>query len=224
MTFSSEEELIAKCYLDKEDDNENISYLTSTSLYIILNNKTHSFSNYWIKKIGFKQKKYLIPIVLGGIAGPLAALGLFQYYLNHWVMLSIMMAAILSIYYGIEGGLALCIETPIKEYDLFIKKTTPQLKAFIAFVSNSLSGNQIGFYFQISDQEWKETKALGFYKPSVDGVNLTNSIPATNAENVVLEITTKELTFEIKYETQSDGSLAPMIYDKIPLNQIKKIR
>jgi uncharacterized protein (DUF952 family) len=224
MTFTPEEELIAKCYLDKESDDGNISYFTSSSLHVILNNKTHSFSNYWIKKIGFKQKKYLIPIVLGGIVGPLSALGLFQYYLNHWAMLSIMMAAILSIYYGIEGGLALCIETPIKEYDLFIKKTTPQLQAFIAFVGNSLSGNQIGFYFQINHQEWERAKELGFYEPPNSGIRLTNSIPASETQNVILQIITKELTFEVKYHLQKDGSLAPMIYDEIPLNQIKKIK
>lgn len=223
MIFNPEEELIAKCYLDEEGDNGNVSYLTSTSLHIIQNNKTHSFFNYWIKNIGFKQKKYLIPIVLGGIAGPLAALGLFQYYLNHWIMLSIMMAAIFSIYYGIEGGIALCVETPIKEYDLFLRKTSPQLRAFISFVGNSLSGNQIGFYFKVSSDEWKEITQAGFYQPPSKGIALTNVKPITELDWVTLEIATKELTFEIKYEQLENGRLVPMVYDKIPLNQIRKI-
>lgn len=223
MTFSQEEELIAKCYLDKEGDNKNISYLTSTSLHVILNNKTYSFFNYWIKNIGFKQKKFLIPIVLGGIAGPLAALGLFQYYLNHWVMLSIMMAAVFSIYYGIEGGLALCIETPIKEYDMFIKKATPQLKAFIAFVGSSLSGNEIGFYFKISNHDWEEANNLGYYTPPSSGIVLSNSKPLKEEESVILEILPKKLTFEIKYELEQNDKLVPVVYEKIPLGQIKKI-
>ncbi|MEQ8245697.1 hypothetical protein [Fulvivirga sp.] len=223
MTFNQDEELIAKCFLDKEGDDKNISYLTSTSLHVILNNKTYSFFNYWIKNIGFKQKKFLIPIVLGGIAGPLAALGLFQYYLNHWVMLSIMMAAIFSIYYGIEGGLALCIETPIKEYDLFIKKTTPQLKAFIAFVSSSLSGNEIGFYFKIGNQDWDEANSLGYYVPPSRGIILSNSKPSKEEGKVILEILPKELTFEIKYKLDKNEKLVPVVYEKIPLGQIKKI-
>ncbi|MTI40133.1 hypothetical protein [Fulvivirga lutimaris] len=223
MTFNQDEELIAKCYLDKEGDNNNISYLTSTSLHVTINSKTYSFFNYWIKNIGFKQKKFLIPIVLGGIAGPLAALGLFQYYLNHWVMLSIMMAAVFSIYYGIEGGLALCIETPIKEYDLFLKKTTPQLKAFIAFVSSSLSGNEIGFYFKISIQDWNKANELDFYEPPSSGIMLSNSKPLKEDRHVILEILPKELTFEIKYELEQNDKLVPMVYEKIPLGQIKKI-
>ena len=138
-------------------------------------------------------------------------------------MLSILMTALLSIYYGIEGGLALSIETPIKEYDFFIKKATPQLQAFIAFVSNSLSGNQIGFYFQISEQEWNEARLLGFYEPKRNGIKLSNSLPSSQENNIILEIILKDLPFEVKYELQKEGSLAPMIYDKIPLHQIKKI-
>ncbi|MEQ9169275.1 MAG: hypothetical protein RLO12_23680, partial [Fulvivirga sp.] len=137
--------------------------------------------------------------------------------------LSIMMAAIFSIYYGIEGGLALCIETPIKEYDLFIKKTTPQLKAFIAFVSSSLSGNEIGFYFKIGNQDWDEANSLGYYVPPSRGIILSNSKPSKEEGKVILEILPKELTFEIKYKLDKNEKLVPVVYEKIPLGQIKKI-
>ena len=138
-------------------------------------------------------------------------------------MLSIMMTAIFSIYYGIEGGLALCVETPIKEYDLFIKKTTPQLKAFIAFVSSSLSGNEIGFYFKISEVEWENSVSAGHYVPPSNGIILSNSKPINEEGTVTLEIIPKELTFEINYELDQNDKLVPKVYEKIPLSQIKKI-
>lgn len=214
-------EIIAKCYLYKDGDEKNLCLLSEETLTVILNSKKEIFFNHWIKSISFKKKKYLIPIVFGGIAASLAGLGLFQYYLNPWVMLSLMFGAALIMYYGIVGGLALTIETPIKEYDFFIGKATPNMQSFIAFANTIIHGDSILFYSLIQSNTWNEAKKLDTLKVPKSGLKLKTTKPAKKEGYEVISIQSKELPVEIKYSTEGE-ELTPTIYQDIPISLISE--
>jgi uncharacterized protein (DUF952 family) len=211
----------AKCGLDKDGDGQNICFLTETSLMIKQNGKTSSYPLSWVRNLTFKTKKYLIPIVIGGIVAPLAAIGLFQYYLNPWVMMSVLLIALLGIYYGIEGGLALCVETPIKEYDFFIKKSTPNLRAFVAFVMADIRQDSVKYYIKIDKSEWSKAQKKGYIEVTPIGIELTYIVPEYNNETeVILNIVTEKIPIEIKYVENESNDLAPKIFQHIPISHI----
>jgi hypothetical protein len=213
----------AKCSIDKDGDNQNICLLTETSLLIKQNGRVSSFPLTWIKNISFKSKKYIIPIVIGGIIAPLAALGLFQYYLNPWIMMSILMISLLGMYYGVEGGLALCIETPIKEYDFFIKKSSPNLRAFIAFVMAEIRQDNLKYFIKIDKSRWDEIKKNGHLEVTRSGIELSFIKPEYQSEtDIVLQIMTENIPFEIKYVENTSKELVPKVFQNIPISHITK--
>jgi hypothetical protein len=216
-----EENIIAKCYIDKEGDENNVCFLSDTSLHLIVKGRTSSFFVQWVLDISFKRKKYLLPIILGGIIAPLAALGLFQYYLNPWIMMSFLIISSMSIYYGFEGGLALCITTPIKEYDFFIKKATPNLKAFMSYARRTIEGDSIRFYFKLKQKDWENAKITGHFIPPESGIALSIS-PLKRKENteVIVYLESKDLPVEIKYQDDGTGNLVPKVFNQLPIEFI----
>ena len=209
--------IIAKCYLLEEGDERNVCYLSEETLTIIFKSKKEIFFTHWIRTISFKKKKFLIPIVFGGITASLAGLGLFQYYLNPWVMLSTVFGASLLIYYGAMGGIALTIETPIKEYDFFIKKMTPNLNSFVAFSNTLIQGDSIKFYVSLSKEIVDEAKFSGELKVPEEGLTLTTKKPSIKAEECLLSFNSKDLPIEVKY-VQKGNELTPTIFKNIPID------
>ncbi|HNP19330.1 MAG TPA: hypothetical protein PKL31_12905 [Fulvivirga sp.] len=221
--LSIEEDIIAKCYVDRDGDEKNVCYLSKTSLHLNINNRLSSFFVQWITDITLKRKKYLMPIVIGGIVAPLAALGLFQYYLNPWLMMGILLIALLSIYYGYEGGLALCIVTPIKEYDFFIKTATPNLKAFLAYTKQAINEDSIKFYFKLKDDQWDLAKKVGEVIPEKQGLELSMLPINSKAPESSFYIESKDLPVEIKYVDDGSGNVVPKIFNPLPVAFINNI-
>ncbi len=221
--LSTEEEIIAKCYVGSDGDERNVCYLSKTSLHLNINNHLSSFFVQWISDISLKRKKYLMPIVIGGIVAPLAALGLFQYYLNPWLMMGILLVSLLSIYYGYEGGLALCVVTPIKEYDFFIKTATPNLKAFLAYSKQAINEDSIKFYFKLTDREWEVAKKVEELLPNEKGLELSMLPISSKTPETSYYIESKDLPVEIKYVDDGSGNVVPKIFNALPIAFINNI-
>lgn len=219
MTSSS---IVAKCYLKRDNDENNVCLLTESTLVIRYKGKSDHYFIHWVKNIAFKRRIFLIPIVFGGISASLAGIGLFQYFLNPWIMLSILFTSALAIYYGIQGSMALVIITPIKEYDYFISHVSENLRAFSAFAYNQSMGNQIDFYLIMTQNEYTETQANGFFLPLKAGIPLSTVKPSVSENEVILKVKTEELPFEIKYIKTETGDLTPYIFDKIPISHLKE--
>ncbi len=209
---------IAKCYLKDKNDEGNICLLTEESLHIKYKSRESIFFNHWITEISFKHKKFLIPIVFGGISASFSAVGLFQYYLNPWLMLTLFFSSIMFIYYGLHGSMALVVKTPIKEYDFFINNITDNLKAFSAFASTAIKGDEIVFYFLVKKSDLVEIQTSGYLQPNSDGLKLSTNKPEPSKGQVLCCFESKKLPFEVKYINSKNGRLEPFVFDKIPLS------
>lgn len=213
---------IAKCYLLEDGDESNVCFLTDETFTIVYKARKSTFFNHWIKAIFFKNKVYLMPIVFGGIAAPLAGLGLFQYYLNPWFMLSLLFAALLSIYYGIMGGTALTIETPIKEYDFFVPKASDNMLAFSSFVNSIINENSILFYIMLSNEQFQSIDKSGSIKLPKAGITLEQTKPKKIDGMMRFKLDSKNIPFEIKYIETKSG-LKPKVFNSIPLSTLVAI-
>ncbi len=221
MTKPTDDSIIAFCYLENEGDEQNKCLLSETALHIKQKGITSSLLLGWIQQVSFKRKKYLLPIVLGGIIAPLAGLGLFQYYLNPWLMMGIMLIAILAIYYGYEGGVALCIETPVKEYDFFVATVSPNLKAFAAFVQQKIKGIDIKYYIKLGMEDIAELQQNGHLKLPEAGlrVYLQNEINSSELQNY-FEMNFEKMATEMRYIKSDYGQLTPFIFGELPVSQV----
>ncbi len=208
-------EIIAKCYLKTDGDEGNVCLLTDESLFIRYKSHETVFFNHWITETTFKHKKFVIPIVFGGISASLSAIALLNYYFNPWIILSILFASIMTIYYGINGGKALTITTPIKEYDFFINEISENLKAFVAYASTTIQGKEIIFFFQISKEDFVNLKKTGFIQFGSSGQLLKTSPPKPKEDKATLSFGSKNLPFEVKYINDSNGHLRPYLFDKV---------
>lgn len=212
---------IAKAYLKTDGDESNACHLYENHLVLIFKSKKNQYPIEWIQQLLFQQKIYLIPIVFGGISSALSGLALYNYNLNPWLVLSLLFISLFTLYYGIQGGVALVIRTPIKDYDYFISETTENMKSFIAFFNNYRNGYDISYYLQLNEEEVEKVNAQGFIQNSIDGIPLhvANSI---DPNIYSFKLATEGHSFSIKYVQGSDNSLVPKVFDKIPLEAFMK--
>jgi hypothetical protein len=102
-------EIWATCNIYGSEDTKNHIILTTKKLVITTNSSTYSYPVNTIQSISTGRKKYLLPIILGGIAGPLSLLGLYENIYPATFLMILFFASIFLIYYGIIGSAALII-------------------------------------------------------------------------------------------------------------------
>ncbi|MEQ8927151.1 MAG: hypothetical protein RLO81_15125 [Fulvivirga sp.] len=211
----------AKCYLSVEGDENNCCFISNDSLTVIKNAKKNNYPLEWVKQVYFKEKIFLIPIVFGGISASLSALALFEYFLNPWIMLSVLFLSSLVVYYGIQGGTALVIVTPIKEYDFFLKNVSDNLKAFVAYTNATLSGVETSYYVILDGNQEKYLEQKGELKLPESGLRLATSKPTTHSAVYLIHF--NDPTFEIRYQKDSARQLNPVLFGILKLESVKKI-
>ncbi|QSE96977.1 hypothetical protein [Fulvivirga lutea] len=211
----------AKCYLGEEGDENNSCFISNESLTVIKNSKKNTFPLEWVKQVYFKEKIFLIPIVFGGISASLSALALFQYYFNPWLMLSILFASTLVVYYGIQGGTALVVVTPIKEYDFFLKQVSDNLKAFVAYITATISGIETSYFIELTEEQEKTIQEKSELQLPENGFPLSTS--KRKSHSAVFQILFDEPTFEIRYQKDNGGQLSPVIFGTLKMESLRKI-
>lgn len=162
----NKEAIIATSYIGKEGNENNRCYLSKESLFVRYKGKLEKFDLQEISDIRFKHKLFLMPIVVGGIIAPLCLLALVKAIGNPWLVLSGLVAGLLFIYYGYEGSPTLSILTRVKEYDFFIKKTTPNLLAFTKYARQIFKFGESGalFYLNLSAEDLLQLQDSGKIK------------------------------------------------------------
>lgn len=212
---------IAKAYLKTDGDENNACHLYENHLILIFKSKKSQYPVEWVQQLLFQEKIYLIPIVFGGISSALSGLALYNYNFNPWFVLSLLFISLFTLYYGIQGGIALVVRTPIKDYDYFILESTKNMKAFIAFFNNYRNGYDISYYLQLNEKEVEQAKTQGFIQNSTDGITLhvANSV---NPNIYSYKLAKARHSFSIKYVPESNNMLVPKVFDKIPVEAFMK--
>ena len=209
---------IAKAYLRADGDDNNVCLLYENHLIIYFKSKKSSFPVEWIHQLSFQQKIYLIPIVFGGISSALSGLALYNYNFNPWIVLSLLFG---SLYFGIQGGMALVVRTPIKDYDYFILESTENMKAFIAFYNNYRNGYKVSYYLHLNKVELERVKSQGYIQNTNDGILLHKS-KSHNPEINSIQLKSEGNSFVIKYVSDEGNSLVPKVFGKIPVEALVK--
>lgn len=218
----NEESFLAKCYIQEENNEDNTCYLSRDNLYIKKRGIISHFPLDSIINITFKNKIFLIPIVFGGIIGSLSMIALFNAYYNVWVMMSLMMGGFALLYYGVEGGHALIVQTNVKEYDFFIRSASPNLKSFVTFVVNFQHRGEDALihYFVLNKDIWDVTLVSGHLELK-SSITLSAQKPTYSQDEVLLAVNISEVGANLRYIIDSKlNKLVPVIENKIPIEHI----
>ncbi len=128
-------EIWATCNIYGSEDTKNHIILTIKKLVITTNSSTYSYPVNTIQSISTGRKKYLLPIILGGITGPLSLLGFYENIYPATFLMILFFASIFLIYYGIIGSAALIIHSAGTEQFVFLKEISNPLLEFIRFAN-----------------------------------------------------------------------------------------
>ena len=241
--LSPEEEIQAFCYLQSANDEANKCWLTDQRLLVRKRNKVFDFELIHIKGIRFEQRKAMLFLLFGGIAVPLTLVAFYSDLLNPWVAIVILFGGIFSMYYGWLGYQVLSIEDFIKTHEITIREATPNLKAFVDFVTKVLPANQKQIlekekmiYHIVDKTTWTQSVKEGSYWPKNSSESF---IHASNYDQIagtlekyfrqkegllLLTIDPLKVMAEIRYEDLAgEGKLFPHIYGRLNSDAILKV-
>lgn len=133
---------IAKVYLLKEGDERNVCYVNNKQLLIIRKNVSTRIDLELIKGITFSNKKFLFPLITGGVLMPFFFIALFNNIFHHYISLIGFLIGVYLFYFGYVGSSSMVVlgHQPIKEF--FLPSISPNLKAFAKFVNEKLLQNK----------------------------------------------------------------------------------
>lgn len=217
-----EDTIIAQCYILKKGDENNICYLSADNLFIKSKGIVSHFPIDSIMNISFKHKILLMPIIFGGILAPFALIAVFNGYYNVWLMLSLMMGGLAILYYGIEGGQTMSVQTNVKEYDFFLKSVSPNLKSFVSFVINYQHRGEdaLIYYFTLSEDHWHQAQSLG-YIDSDEPILLSPLRSGPTTDIVELSVNLSTIPDSIAYTMSEElNKLVPTIEKRISVSDI----
>ncbi len=215
--------IIAICSISKADDEQNKCALTHDHLYITRKSKQYGFELDQITQTSFKQKKLLLPLVLGGVVGSLFLIAGFNFLVNIWVAMIVGLAGMLLFYYGWVGSHAIVIHTKIKEYDIFIDQVTTPLEAFFAMVNEYFilgKNKHLQYYLPLTKDAWQKASEIGHVAAPASGLRLYTDSNIVSQE-MVFTINPTEAPNQISYQVeQSSNALVPYIFGQVDVKHI----
>jgi len=219
-------QVLAICGIAQADDEQNKCTLTSERLYVVRKGKHYSFELDEITQVGFKQKKLLFPLILGGVVGSLFLIAGFNFLINIWLALIVGLAGMLLFYYGWVGSQTLVIHTKVKECDIFIDQITSPLKAFVGLVNEYFilgKSKTLQYYIIMSESEWTEASSLGYVDEQPTGRRLHTA--DRKPENLlVFLLDPTEVPNQINYlMEESSNEVLPYIFGRIDIDHLHHV-
>lgn len=107
--------------------------LELTNRYLRVYSSSGQVKKFFLPKvinIQFEHKKIILPIIIGGITGPLSIVGLSRYVLTPFTGIIMVMCGFLLLYYGLQGSSQLIIETHGSKTSFFLEENNKN-KMFI---------------------------------------------------------------------------------------------
>jgi uncharacterized protein (DUF952 family) len=244
MQLDNTEEVLAFCYIQKDQDNRNLCYLTPQHLKVIYKGRLHFFELDRIQHIDFNFRRTMIPLLFGGVAVPFSLIAIFYHHIHSMLILSIFLCGLFSFYYGWNGKNVFTIHESGRRCDFAVARPTANLKAFFSFINHYLGQaqkhttskeNLIYHITQASD--WEKSKTSQHY--SAPSLNSEGFIHASSYQQILhtankffkgqqnlllLGIDPLKLSCQVIYEPGvDDGLLYPHIYGSINKEAVRLI-
>lgn len=238
------EETLAFCYLQQADDEKNKCLFTSERFIVIYRGKVSRFTLEEIKEITFNQRRWLLPLIAGGIAGSFTLLAIFLNLYNPMPLFILFLVSFFAFYYGWQQHPVLTVTDKVKEHDFPLKYISSNLKAFIHFVNHHLQHKHEMIYHVTRAEDWEQARKDKIYKPA--SLEIAKFIHAATHEQlprliqsgiftpehhwILLTIDPLKVQTEIRYEPGGDvpglksrpHELFPHIYGSLNLDAIVK--
>ncbi|MEJ2004738.1 MAG: hypothetical protein P8X57_07195, partial [Cyclobacteriaceae bacterium] len=128
--------VIARCPLGDSTPPSGEIFLTTQGIVIREHDRTRGhFGRSEISQLRIRHRILWLPLVLGGIITPLALVALIKTFGAFWLLFVTVLVGLFLMYYGYTGTDALTVTTRVKDYDFFLNRITPHLRAFIGFAN-----------------------------------------------------------------------------------------
>lgn len=236
------EEIIAFCYLQQIKDEKNKCLLTSERLVVICRGKITRFDLEQIKEVSFNQRRWLLPLIAGGITASFSLLALFLNLYNPWPLFILFLIAALTFYWGWMHHPVFTIQDKVKEHDFPLPYISSNLRSFVSFTNQYLHHGNEMIYHVAKAEDWAfaqenkryETASLkqeGFIHGSTqDQLNRLkqSGIFSQDQPWVLLVIDPLKVHSELRYEVSGDPAgfksmpheLFPHIYGPLNLDAV----
>jgi len=124
-------ESATQCYLGKMNDESNKCILFPEHLVIVKNGKESIFPLEEDLSIEFDRKKWMLPLITGGVVGSLTLVAIFKGLFYSWYSLFLLVIAALIFYVGIEGSHFLIVRIGKVTVNFPIRSDSERIRKFI---------------------------------------------------------------------------------------------
>ncbi len=202
--FVEGEPVRAFCPLASPEDEKNRVFLTDESLVIKRKGKNTSFERSSISAVAIRNRRYLIPVIAGGIMAPLAIAALIGGIGQPWILFMLMLSGVFLFYHGIQGGPALTVFTSVKDYDTFIPMVTASLRSFVSYVSWQLKANDEFLYLVLTPEELAAAETRGKVPEGTALYLHERELPATPGSHI-LRMQTGHREIRLRFHAEPGG-------------------
>lgn len=158
------EEILAFCYLQQVKDERNKCLLTQKHLVVIYRKKTTHFELEHLHEISFNERRWLLPLIAGGIVASFSLLAIFLNLYNPWPLFFLFVLAALGFYWGWMPHPVLTIRDQVKEHDFPLRYISANLKAFVSFVNQYKKQRNEMIYHVARTEEWEKAQQQDRYQ------------------------------------------------------------
>lgn len=204
---------VASVYLRRTGDEKNKMMLSDEHLAVIYKGKEYIFERPLFKGLEVGYKKFLFPLIAGGILLPLSFLALATNDFNPFFLILFLLAGFYLLYAGWTGSPVLTVLYDPKPYDFPLFHISDNLKSFIAFTNAYLFGqdgpeNQRRYiYLEVDRELWRRftMKEYGVTEKSQvlnakTREQWQGSSKVTGKDKVTLEIDLFKIRTKVFYE------------------------
>ncbi|MDA0193769.1 MAG: hypothetical protein O2887_01110 [Bacteroidetes bacterium] len=132
-------ESIAKCYLGKLNDDSNMCVLHQDRLVIIKNGRVTIFPLEEGLSFQVDHKKWMLPLISGGILGSLTLVAIFKSLYHPWYSLFSLLIASFLLFIGIDGSHVLIVKVDKVATNFPIASDSQDIRKFIAQVKELIA-------------------------------------------------------------------------------------
>ena len=230
--------MIADCYLQAEGDQRNYIYFDERNLVIRYRDSIHRIYLRTPTRLAITHKKYILPIILGGILSAFSLLMIWHNLFSPWPVLITFLASLTAFYFGWQGSWMLIMRQSGQELTFPITESHTHLERFTKFFNDYQKGKIMKSIYHITTEEnWSKQKEnitysdLSLQTEGFIHCSEAQQIPGVlkrffmGVENLVLlEIDALKLNKPLKYEGAEDiDDRFPHIYGPINHEAITKI-
>ncbi len=133
---------IASVFLRRSGDEKNKMLLSDQDLVVIYKGKKYVFERSLFRGLEVGFKKFLFPLIAGGILLPLSFLALATNDFNPFFLILFLLAGFYLLYAGWSGSPVLTVLYDPKPYDFPLFHISDNLRSFIEFTNARLFGRE----------------------------------------------------------------------------------